>query len=173
MSDAVDEALATTYQDRNPQPKKKQKTNEQERTIPQNNEEKSSYLTPFLPKNSTEGLRRDLKRILIKNPDLDLSQHTEIDEYLNSLEDEDLISLIEAAKFQIGLKTPNGNGVSFLGIIGDLCDRTFKTKSLARKLIEDKELVEWVEGIIPSDLTWMSAPFRILNRILYHVQTDS
>ncbi len=175
MDNEIDEALSAPVQNQNTRPSKKQKKDNNPPPAPPVEKQESqsgSILSNLMPKNSADGLRRDLKRLMLKNPDLDFNEHHELDSYLNDLDEDQLLGLLEAARFQIGLKSPNTNGISFLGIMGDLSDRIFKTRNLSRSLIADAELVDWVDQIVPSDLTWLSAPFRIINRILYHIQVQ-
>lgn len=117
-------------------------------------------------------LRRDLKRILCKYPDLDLREDTELDEYITSLDEDQLKSILDAARFKIGTKDPNGNGLSFLGITGDVLERMTTAKGLTNRLMADEELVGWIEELVPSDMTWLSTPFRIINRIINHIQAS-
>lgn len=171
MDAVIDEAIQGDKEQREPPQKKRRVEHQPIEKLPQQQEEKEEGgVFSMFSGGSTDGLRKDLKRLIIKNPDLDFQQHREIDAYIETLDDEQLKATLENARFQLGLLNPNGNGVSFLGIIGDLSDRIFGTKGLSRRLIEDKELVEMMEAVVPSDMTWLSQPFRIINKILYHIQ---
>lgn len=183
MDEHINQAIAPKNVENNTSqpPKKKRKIETQQPkqvvVIEEEDDEidekkKSSSFFSFLSTQTPANLRRDFKKILLKNPDINLQQQTAIDDYIDSLSDEDIEMLIENAKFQISLKNPNNNGISFLGFAGDVVERYWGTKGLAQKLIADKELVEMVEDLIPCDFAWLSAPFRILNRILYHIQRE-
>lgn len=166
MDDEIEQALQSGKQKK--PSKKVQKESEEEA----DNDEEGKKVGIYGAFVTKEGLRKDLKKILLKNPQLDFQQNPELEEFVNSLDEESLVKTIEDARFQLGLQKPNANGKAFLGIIGDLSDRMFSTKLLGQKLLADNELVEMMDEIIPSDITWMSAPFRIINRILYHIQMD-
>lgn len=176
MDDIIDEALSGGATNKEPTepPMKKRKTievfnKEKEKTV--ETENNGSYFS-FMTSNDSSSLRKDLKKLLLKHPDLDLSGQGEIEQMVNDLTDDQVTAIYEAAKFQIGMQNPNGNGISFLGITGDMLDWFWGTERLAKDLVEDKELIEMVEDLVPSDLTWLSQPFRIINRIIFHTQTN-
>lgn len=175
MDDIIDEALSEkTTKDPIEPPKKKRKTIElatNEKEKPMENESKPGFFS-FITSNDSSSLRKDLKRLLMKYPELDLSGQGEIEQLVNDLSDEQVTAIYESAKFQIGMQNPNGNGISFLGITGDMLDWFWGTERLAKDLVEDKELIEMVEDLVPSDLTWLSQPFRIINRIIFHTQSN-
>lgn len=173
MNEAINQAIGAADPAQAP-PQKKRRVEVPENGAGATQETKQEAgLFSMFSSNSSDGLRKDLKRMLIKNPNLDFQQHHELDEYIQSLDDEQLKTILDTVRFQLGMQNPNGNGISFLGIIGDLSDRFFGTKGLSRKLIDDVELVEMMESLVPSDLTWLSQPFRVINRILYHIQFNS
>jgi hypothetical protein len=114
--------------------------------------------------------RRDLKRFLLKHPEIDLSIHDEIDKYVDSLDSSQLKIILDESRFRLSLGKVNANGISFLGVAGDVMARMFGIQGLSKELMADDELVEMVDCYIPSDLIWLTDPLRIINRIIFHIQ---
>lgn len=174
MDESIDAAIVSEEEISEEEPPRKKRRVDPSIVLPTTSkpkvEEAKGFFAFFSPTDKSVSLRRDLRRLVSKHPDLNLSHNNEIDALLETLNEDQLKSLLDNVRFQIGVKSPNGNGLSFLGIAGDLLDRSIGTRQLSKKLMEDTELVEWVEDLVPSDMTWLSVPFRIVNRILCHAQ---
>lgn len=175
MDQEIDKALASENGEAvQSQPKKKRKV---ESVVVQSNgaslpERKGffdSLKSNFTLTKDASSLRWELKKLLLKHPDLDLQSNSEVESFVDSLDDDQIMEFLEHARFQLGYNVPNKNGLGFLGFIGDVLGRFYKSPGLARKLQNDKELVEMVEEMVPFNISWMSTPLQIVNRILEHM----
>lgn len=161
-SKLIDEALST-------QPKKKGKTMSQAESQPV--AEQSGFLAYFRKGDPIENLRKDLKKILKKHPDLKFDENDdEINQFVSSLDAQQLRKYIDEAKEMVGTKDEYSNSKSALAMLGRLLDRLCGKSGIGKSMIGDDELVKMVEEYIPSDIEWMSTPFQIIDRVISHVQ---
>lgn len=153
-----------------PPPKKKARIEPViEDEVIEEEEEEPGFLSIFKKPADLKSLRRELKRVLLKHPNVELGKYTEVDDFVDSLDIHQIKAYLEEANFKIEVGTKNLNGVAFLGILGDWLNFSCGKKGMTQVLLADEELVDMIDELIPSDYSWLSKPFQVVSRILYHI----
>ena len=135
-----------------PRPTKRQKTNS-----PQNN--------PI----QDETLRRELKMLLLKNPQIDIKSTCEVDQQIDSMSIDQVRKIIENAKIEIGLLSPVNTAEEFLGTVGLILQKLTGNLTIHDRLVNDCTLISSIQQWIPLSVEKLSVPLQIFHRLVGHM----
>jgi hypothetical protein len=165
MNAEINEALENV--ETNPPPTKKIRREQQE--VSDNRTKLSSRSPKTLVPGAHEAARKQLKSLLLKNPDLAFNNTQRIDEMISEFNDDEIFALLDNAKIEVGLMTPNQNAIGFISGLGAALEKFLGKRGIVERMIKDDELLSMVEYYVPDTLYWMSFPLRIFHRITTHI----
>lgn len=195
QEDSIDEVLAQAElldngEEEEEPPKKKRKTNKdgsskktkadkEERSKKRKKKKKqssssssSSSEVELSPEDQTaQNLsRKQLKILLLKNPNLNVAEVMKTSERVNSMPIEEVNSFLEAAKMEMGLKKPLAVAENCVGLIALAIQRYMKSApDLYRRLMQDHQLIAAVDEFAPNFGDTVNNPLQILVRLFGHV----
>lgn len=114
--------------------------------------------------------RKQLKLLLLKNPNLNVGEIMKTSERVNSMPIEEVKSYLEAAKIEMGLKKPLAVAENCVGLIALGIQRYLKNApDLYRRLMQDTQLIAAVDEFAPNFGDSVNNPLQILVRLFGHV----
>lgn len=190
--DIVDDVLAQAElldsdEEELPPPKKKRKVNkdgkskktkggDQERTKKrkkkkESSSEEESIEVELTPEEQTAQniSRKELKSLLLKQPDLQVKNTMEICSKVESMPIKEVTSFLEAAKLEMGLKNPLAVAENCVGLVGLTLERWFQKSGLYRRLMQDQQLIAAMDEFAPNFGDNINSPLQVLVRVFGHV----
>jgi hypothetical protein len=119
-------------------------------------------------------LVKQLKGLLIRNPNINITRGCEIDARLACLSIEDLENLLENIKIELNIIHPNENSKSLLAAGGTALEKfTGYEGYLVEPLVHDEELLGALEDMIPNYYDYFSGPIKVVTRVAKHISEAS
>lgn len=159
MDQHINEALADVSEEEE-RPRKKQKYN---------NHKKIGETLPPITKDDFEIARKELKMIMLKNPNIDIEHVMRIHNEIMGLDQEELTTFLENAKIEIGLKNPNQNSHNIIALISLGLQRLTGNSSFYKRMMNDSTLIASLEHYFPDPSSYLSVPFQIVARVAGHL----
>lgn len=114
--------------------------------------------------------RKELRKLKLKHPNLDISQVLKVTEEINAMTPEDVINTLESSKVTIGQKRPLAEAENVVGLAALCIQYYFKTGGdLYHRFISDDELIASVDEYVPRISDEITGPMGILRRAAGHI----
>lgn len=185
--DSIDEALqqaedledSESSEEPSPPPKKKRKLDKdraKSKRSKRKEVEESNIDVEFTPEDlAADSVRRkELRKIKMKHPDLDISHVLKTTEEIASMTPEEVINVLESSKVTIGLRKPLAEAENIVGLMALVAQRYFKTGGdLYSRFMSDTELIAAVDEFTPRLSEEITGPMGILVRAAGHISDSS
>lgn len=152
--------------------KEKSKKRKKKKKESSSSSSSSSEVVELTPEQQTEEnlSRKQLKLLLLKNPNLNVGEIMKTSERVNSMPIEEVKSYLEAAKIEMGLKKPLAVAENCVGLMALAVQRYLKTApDLYRRLMQDTQLIAAVDEFAPNFGDSVNNPLQILVRLFGHI----
>jgi len=185
--DSIDEALqqAEDLEDSesdtepSPPPKKKRKLDKdrsKSKKTKKRQEDESNIDVEFTQEDiAADSVRRkELRKIKMKHPNLDISHVLKTTEEIASMSPEEVIHVLESSKITIGLRKPLAEAENIVGLMALMAQRWFKTGGdLYSRFMSDTELIAAVDEFTPRLSEEITGPMGILVRAAGHISDSA
>lgn len=114
--------------------------------------------------------RKELKILMLKHPNLNISKVLEIATKVAQMSSEDVATYLESSKIEMGLQRPLANAENIVGLMAMIAQRyVCNSPDLFCRFIEDTQLVAAVDEFAPSLGETITGPLSILVRACGHM----
>lgn len=113
--------------------------------------------------------KTELKMILLKHPNLDVSKQMQLATEINNMDAEQLNSYYEAAKLQVDLESPTHSAENLTILVGQILHGYTKDPGLYQRITNDTRLITAIDSILPSFGSRITIPLEIVARITKHI----
>lgn len=165
-------------EEKRPKKKKKVKRSRKESIPPIEDEEipPSIYMKPddprlplALEKEKFELEKEELKMILLKHPDLDVSKQLSLAAELDNMPKEELHRLYKASKDQLLLQSPHHDAENMVVLVAQILVRWTQNPEIYYKVTQDTRLIAAVNTLMPELGPKFSGPLECIGRLVGHV----
>lgn len=120
-------------------------------TLPPVNPTDGDYLKQIREHNEyLASLRKELRLLVIRNPHLKPFEESELDKKLKVLTKDELESILENVKTDLGLVKPCVAGNTATMILGYFFERTFNMPGFADQLSKNTEFIVSLDSMVPT-----------------------
>lgn len=107
-------------------------------------------------------LRKELRLLVKRNPQVKLFQTSELEDKINSLTKEQIIDEIEHFKEEVGLTEPFVGGSLLVQIAGVIVEKLFGYEGFAAHLSKNTTLIAKADSFVPTKMLEYSSSLRAL-----------
>lgn len=115
--------------------------------------------------------RKELKRLVMKYPDVSLDKTREVDERIKAMTSEQVKEDLNNLKIEIGAQQPGETALSIVGFVGLMIQKYTGDKTVYERFTNDHELVSAVDQICPSIDDYLTVPLKIAHRVGAHLSS--
>lgn len=118
--------------------------------------------------------RKELRKIKLMHPSLDISQVYQVTEEINAMTPQDVVNILESSKVTLGLQRPLAEAENVVGLMALAAQRYFPDcRDLYSRFISDSELIAAVDEFVPRMNEQITGPLGILRRAAGHISDSS
>lgn len=122
-----------------------------------------------LEKEKFELEKEELKMILLRHPDLDVSKQLNLVAELDAMSKEELHRLYKASKDQLLLQSPHHDAENMVVLVAQILVRWTKNPDIYYRVTQDTRLIAAVNTLIPELGPRFSGPLECVGRLVGHV----
>jgi proteasome assembly chaperone (PAC2) family protein len=98
---------------------------------------------------------------MVGHPGVDTGALKELEDALNLLSTDDLVSELNNYKIMIGMQNPGENAKGIVGLGGLCIGKYLKDMSIVRTMVENEELLTAVDYYCPDFYDWLAPSMKI------------